>query len=383
VSIAGKLGAIAAFWIAVGLIQTFNWGHGGEKAAVMLVLLVSIPALVARAERGPEPLPSWLHRGVAIAASVCLALDIVYLGLRIVHPHLIDVATTSLAAGQAILHGANPYALPLDRGPEAAGFTGYKYLPVMIAAYLPLGALWGERGVLLTNLAILVACLWCLRRLTGSMLAPLLFVMLPLVAEQIFAKGATDLAPVLLLLLAFLAVERKAFLAGLCVGLSIAAKPLPGLAFLPALIPANGRAPYALGIGVGLVPILPFLWLSPGDLIANIVTFNLSRAPDATSWLFGAPALAAAAVRAVLAMLFAGALVYVWRGRPSLPARCGIGAMLALATLLAGPGAHHNYQLWWLPFYAISLALALAPQEACQGAPLRYTNRAAMPSKRL
>jgi hypothetical protein len=382
-TVTAKLGAIAAFWIAVGLIQTFNWGHGDEKAVVMLLLLMAIPALVARAERSPDPLPAWLHRSVAIAAALCLALDIVYLGLRIIHPHLIDVATTTLAAGKAILQGANPYALPLDRGPEAAGFTGYKYLPVMIAAYLPLGALWDARGVLVTNLVILVACLWCLRRLAGSMLAPLLFLMLPLVAEQLFAKGATDLVPVLLLLLAFLAARRGAFLAGFCVGLSIAAKPLPGLAFLPALIPPTGRRSYALGIGVGLMPILPFLWLSPGALIANIVTFNLSRGPDATSWLFGAPPLAAAVARAALAILFAGALVHVWRERPSLAARCGIGAMLALGALLSGPGAHHNYQLWWLPFYAVTLALALAPQEACQEPSLRYTKRAAMPSKRL
>ena len=27
--------------------------------------------------------------------------------------------------------------------------------------------------------------------------------------------------------------------------------------------------------------------------------------------------------------------------------------------VLAGPGAHHNYQLWWLPFYALALGAAL------------------------
>jgi hypothetical protein len=33
--------------------------------------------------------------------------------------------------------------------------------------------------------------------------------------------------------------------------------------------------------------------------------------------------------------------------------------MLVLAALLSSPAAHHNYQLWWLPFYCLVLARAL------------------------
>lgn len=373
-SIAAKIGAVAVFWLAVGLIQTFNWGRGAEKAVVMLLLLVAIPYLIALARKPPAPLPAWLQRAITIAFATCLVLAVAYFIARIIHPHLIDVATTTLAAGTAVLHGGNPYALRIDTGPESAGFTGYKYLPMMIAAYLPLGTAWGARGILATNLILFGGCLWLLKRLGRSMLAPLLFLMLPLVAEQIFAKGATDLAPVILLLAAFAVSERSSFLSGLCVGLSIAAKPAPGVLFIPALVPAEKRWHYAAGIAAGLLPLVPFLWMSPGAMIANIVTFNLSRAPDATSWLFGASAFAARIAEVAMAMLYAYVLVYVWRDPPPLATRAGIGAMLGIAALLSGPGAHHNYQLWWLPFYALLLSLALAPRESCQEPALRYTN---------
>jgi len=377
-----KIGVVAAFWLAVGLIQVFNWGRGGEKAVVLLLLFVAAPFIASMARRSPTPLAPKIERGIAIAAGLCLALEILYLGARIIHPHLIDVATTTLAAGSALLHGGNPYAMPIDTGPETAGFTGYKYLPVMIAAYLPLGALWGERGVLATNLVLLLACLWLMRRLARSALAPLLLLMLPLVPEQIFAKGATELAAVMPLLGAFAVSERSRFLSGLCVGLSIAAKPVPGALFLPCLIPAAERWRYAAGVAAGLVPILPFLSLAPHDLFANIVSFNLSRAADTTSWLAGAaPGIRHAAPLALI-VLFAGAAAYVWRKAPPLATRCAIGAMLAIAALLTGPAAHHNYQLWWLPFYAVALSLALAPQEACQETGFRYTNAAEMGTRR-
>jgi hypothetical protein len=376
-----KLGAVAAFWLAVGLVQLFNWEQGIAKALVMLFLLLAAPFVIAAARKTPTPLPPRLQRAVAIATGVLLALDIAYFGVRIIQPHLIDVSLTTLAAVDALLHGQNPYVLPLDTGPEAAGFTGYKYLPVMIVAYLPLGALLGQRGVLLTNLVLLLACLWLMKRLARSNLAPLLFLMLPIMVQQIFAKGATDLVTVVPLLLAFAVSERSSFLAGLCVGLSIAAKPVPGGLFLACLVPPAKRWHYAAGVAVGLSPVLPFLVVSPQNLLANTVLFNLSRIPDATSWLYNASTAAIGAAHLVLIALFLGAGVYVWRRAPPLATRCGLGAMLTIAAILAGPGAHHNYQLWWLPFYGVMLSLALMPNEACQEKAVRYTSAAKLAAK--
>lgn len=357
----GKLGAIVLFWLGVGLIQTFNWGNGAPKAVVMLAMLVAAPFVLRAARQPVTPPTPGFARGISIALWIALALDLAYFAARIVAPHVIDIATTTMAAGQALLHGTNPYAAPLDIGPESAGFTGYKYLPVMIAAYLPLAASLGQRGVLITNLIVWLAILWLMKRLAGARLAPLLLAMLPLVAEQIFAKGATDLLAVLPLLGALALVERSPFWCGVSTGLSIAAKLLPGAAVLPALIPPERRAAFVAGVVVGLLPVVPFVIAGPQAFWGNIVLFNLARTADDTSWLHFAPATVATAAHLAFAAAILGAAIFVWRRKPALATRTGIAAMLGIAAILAGPGAHHNYQLWWLPFYGVLLSLALEP----------------------
>lgn len=381
--VAAKLGAIALFWLAIGLVQVFNWGHGEAKAAILLLLLLATPLVVIVAQHGPSPLSPRLRRLASLGGVALLALQLLYLSLRIADPHLIDIATTTLAAGRTLLHGLNPYAAHIDGGPETHGVTGYKYLPVMIAIYLPLGQLFGQRGILLTNLLLFLACLVLVKRLGRSALAPFLLLMLPLVPEQIFAKGATDLAAVLPLLGAFAATRRRPFVSGFCLGLSIAAKPVPGVTFLPALTPPRERLTYLTGLALGLAPILPFLWWAPHAFLANIFFFNLNRSADATSWLFDLPRAVATSAHVVTILLILGAGLYVAKRNPSLATRCGIGIMLTLAALLSGPGAHHNYQLWWLPFAAILLSLALdrSDCEACQEADLRYISAARLDAR--
>jgi Glycosyltransferase family 87 len=376
VSSARKIGIVILFWLAVGLIQTFNWGNGAPKAVVMLLVLAAAPLAIRAAQRTAQPLGPIFAGVVNIAFWLFLALDVLYFGVRIIAPHVIDIATTTLAAGQAVLHGQNPYALPIDGGPESAGITGYKYMPMMIIDYLPLGLPLGARGILLTNLALLLGCFAVMKRVTGTRLAPLLLAMLPLVAEQVFAKGATDLAAVLPLLVALALVECNSFWCGVGVGLSIATKLLPGVAMLPALIPAQRRSAFVAGVAVGLLPILPFLIAGPRAFWDNIVLFNLTRLPDDTSWLHALPAAVASALHLVFAAGIVAAALYVWLRKPAIGTRSGLAAILGIAAILAGPGAHHNYQLWWLPFYALLLSSALAPATR-----LGYTSGAVVDAK--
>jgi hypothetical protein len=359
---AAKILAVAAFWLAVGLVQIFRWGHGTARAAALAMLLLAIPFAAVAAARTPAPVsPSW-RRAVDIGGILLLVLVILFFAVRITdQPHLIDIATTTLAAGNAVLHGVDPYAATIDAGTAAYGATGYKYLPVMFATYLPLAKLFGWRGVLLTNLVLLVGCLALMRKLARSNLAAFLLLMLPIVSLQIFGKGVTDLAAVLPLLAAFAVAPYSSFFSGLCLGLSISAKPLPGGAFIPSLIPPAKRLRYAGGAGLGLLPVLAFFWAAPRDFLANIVFFNMRRPADSTSWLFGLPPSVAAVMRALFVALVVAAGVYVYQAKPSFPARCAVGTGLTIAAILAGPGAHDNYQLWWLPFYCVMLSLALAP----------------------
>lgn len=356
----------AAFWLAVGLVQIFNWNEAGPwKALVLFALLAGVPIMLRalRAPRADTP-----PRRAVIALVIALAAaDLVYGGVRMIHPRLIDMATTTLAAGHAVLAGQNPYALPIDT--EVGGaFTGYKYLPVMAGIYLPLGLTLGARGMLVTNLllqAATVALMLCLGRRTGArrngFVAAALYLSLPLVAEQIFAKGTTDLAAIVPLLLAFTAFKRSDFLSGLCVGVSVAAKLFPGVVFAPCLVPpgAGARVRYGLGIVCGMLPIVPYALGAPGAFYDNIILFNAIRPPDSTSWLAFAPEGAALVARSIFVALALAVTVHVWRRAPDLSARCALAAALTLAAILAAPTAHHNYQLWWLPFYALALGATL------------------------
>jgi len=365
--LAAKLAAAATFWAAVFLVQKFNWDLGGWKALALLALLLGLPFL-SQFIRRRAPAPLAFSRRLAVLVGILIAAHLAYFGARMVHPRLTDMATTTLAAGAALLHRENPYRLPIDAEagalPGGTAFQGYKYLPVMAAVYLPLGAAMGERGVLITNLLLHLGTLFLIARLAracgaSGLVALALYLALPLVPQQILAKGDTDPAAVLPLLAAFLCLEMRAGMAGFLVGLSIATKLLPGVALLPCLMPATmaARRRYAIGTGLGLLPILPFALLSPGALYDNIVLFNTVRPPDSTSWLALAPAMAGAA-RAAFIAGFLGIAVAIRRRPPELPVRCGLGAALAIGAILCGPAAHHNYQLWWLPFYCVLLAAA-------------------------
>ena len=364
--------AVAAlFWIAVGLIQKFNWNHGTAKAVVLLAMLASTPFIAHAAASarfaGAEP-----PRALRMAAILLLVLHAGYAVKELRHPSLIDAATTTLAAGAVLRNGGDPYATPIDAAASALmqdqRFAGYKYLPLTIAAYLPLGAPLAERGVVLTNLLLHLAVVWLVFQLANAMACPaagwlavLIYLSLPLVPFQLFAKGVTDLAAVLPLLAALLLVERRAGLAWLCVGLSLAAKPLPAALLLPCCLPATTRArmAYALGVAIGLLPTLPFLLWAPGALFDNLVLFNLTRPADSTSWLFDAAPWMSLTAHAAMVLGVAAAAIRIWRHPPTLAWRCGLGAMLVLGSLLSGPAAHHNYQLWWLPLAAALLGVAL------------------------
>jgi hypothetical protein len=370
-----RVAAASLFWIAVGLIQKLDWGSGGPKALVLLALFAATPVVAAAAgpTRASEPRRA-SPRALVLATTALLLLQGGYAMKELRHPALIDAATTTLAAGSVLRAGDNPYAAPLDSAAEGTmrqpRFAGYKYLPVTLAAYLPLGAPLGERGIVLTNLLLDLAAVALIFGLAAELagtpaagwLAALLYLSLPLIPFQLFAKGVTDLAAVVPLLAALLLIERSALWCGLCIGLSLAAKPVPGVLLLPCCLPASprARALYGAGVALGVLPAIAFLLWSPTPFLDNIVLFNLARPADSTSWLFDAPAVAGTIARALALSCYVAAFAFIWRQRPGLAVRIGGAIMLALAAILAGPAAHHNYQLWWLPLAAALLGAALA-----------------------
>ncbi len=356
--------------LAMFALQTVPRGAGLLTLGLVVVIAALIPWLVAQGRREATPVPR--ADRVLIAALLGLgALQLAFAVVRTVRPKVLDIAVTTVAAIVALAHGSNPYEIavdPLAGGIADAGglFHAYKYLPVMMAAYAPLVLAFGLRGTVVTNLLLQGGVAAAVGTMAGrgggrtaGLLAATLYLSLPFVAFQLFTRGVNDAVPVLALLGALLLVEERPGWAGLLVGLSIAAKLMPGLAALACLVPAAaGRRRFALGVAAGLVPILPFALAAPGGFADNILLFNLFRPIDDTSWLYGLPVAVAVLARAAAGATLAGLYAWVWRRAPGLDGRCAATAMAILLVFAVGPDMHHNYYLWFIPFLAVLAARA-------------------------
>ena len=353
----------AAFWALAFGLHLFNWDAGLVRAALLLgAAALALWHLRPSPATGAAAPLAWLRGGVAILALAHVA----FCGARLVHvERLPDIASTTMQAAQLAAHGDNPYLAPIDEAAIALDgprFGGYKYLPVMPLIYAPLALPLREHGMLLANLALdaLVAALIFAAARRGrdeaaGLMAAGAYLSVPLVFGALYAKGYTDLAPVVLLLGALIAGERRPFLAGFMFGLSLSAKLMPGLALAPACLPAGGRAAFAAGVALGLVPAALAFLSAPAAVFDNIFVFNFIRPVDSSSWRFYAPESIALALRAGLGLGWLGLAAYALKAPPSLSDRCALAAALAICAILAGPTVHQNYQLWWMPFACAAL----------------------------
>jgi uncharacterized membrane protein len=278
-------------------------------------------------------------------------------------PAVTDVATTTLAAGNLMLQRVSPYSVPIDKvAYEQTGpaYGGYKYLPIMAMVYVPLGQALSVPGIILTNLlldcGVLIATYMLAYRIGGTtagLYSAFLYLVTPFVPPEIYGSGVNDLAAVLPLLAAFILVDKKKTLAGLCVGLSVAMKLFPGLIIALCCLPRNDRFGYIGGVAIGMLPIVPYMIVSPTDLFTNIILYPLVRPVDSLSWSFSLPPeyrFVGIAIY-VIAVLCLGAVVLFKHISPH--RRCGLAVIGIVLAILTGPGAHRNYDLWWLPFFAI------------------------------
>jgi len=369
------IGAWIAFSLAVWALQEVPRGQGFVSLVLVLLVMASLPWLAANARRHRAQPGSGGERLLFAGVALFALGQIVFAILRALKPKVIDIADTTLAALGALARGGNPYALPID--PMAGGIAnaapllhGYKYLPLMIAAYAPLGLPFGAPGIVLTNLllhaatAALLGLLAARTSRAAGLAVALFYLSQAFLAHQLMTRGVNDLVAVLPLLAALSLVETRPGWTGFLVGLSIAAKLMPGLVALICLLPApDGRARYAGGIALGLLPILPFLVWGPEAFLANILLFNAIRPVDDTAWLYGLPAPAAILARGV-AVVALGAIAWrVARQPPALEQRCALLVLAILCVFAVGPDMHHNYYLWFIP------PLALLAGRAALGEP--------------
>jgi len=311
-----------------------------------------------------------LDRLPAILVAVCavLALNRLRMALAFLHvPDMEDIGRTTIAAIHAVFEGQNPYAAPIDLHAEYPDFPGYKYLPVMMAAYAPLAAALGETGLRLMNLAldagVSAAVFLSARRIGGQMaglLALAAWLMLPVLPRDIYKHGVTDLAPVLPLVIALLLAETRQGRgglgrAGLLIGLSVAAKLFPGLLMALCCLRRRHIGFYFLGGIAGILPAIAFYLWDPADFTRNVFLFILSRPIDVTSWMHGLPAIVPTLAKLAYFLFLLSVLIYLVLRSPGLVRRCGLIVLCVVGALLTGPDAHNNYMIWWVPFFCILL----------------------------
>jgi len=355
------------FWIVTYLAEIFDFGQGFDRALVLLAILFATPALVRPApNNSPFPIPKRVRFLLALLVAVFLTCHILSFYQNFLQPNLVDIATTTLEAGKLMLAGRNPYTIPLDpqHGP-------YVYGPLMAAAFLPLGQIWGASGIVATNLLLDLAAamlIFLLGSRAGKsavgLYSVLLYLITPYVTLEIFTMGSTDLAAVVPLLAALLLIKRKKGLTGLCVGFSISAKLAPGAFLAVCCLPKSNRRRYIGGLTIGLLPTIAFLVMSPVDFVSNVILFPGTRPIDSTSWMYGLPWSPEYRLFTPIALLVTLLVVagYVWSTDASLRQRCGMAVACILVAMLSGPVMHRNYQLWWLPFFAVIVAAATFPK---------------------
>ena len=318
---------LAAFLALVALVDLADWNEGPTRAAGLALAAAGLAWLWQTAPVRPVAARRWL--GAALAMALLRAAVSLTAPERSGSPN--DIGWTTVRAVEVRAAGRSPYASLVDpqrdlprREPGFGWFVGYKYGPVVPAYYraflqrfgVPLGLYLGN-ALLLALAAALVAILAGQVGGARAALAAVTALLWPeLGRHELFQQGVNDLLPTVLGLAAlFVATQpgraASAF-SGALLGLSLAAKPLPGallLLLLPGAVAAV--APFAAGVALGLLPYLPDLLATPRELVANLVLFNLARPGDSTG---------------LATELRAGCLGRCWRSRPGSCSCSGSGS---------------------------------------------------------
>jgi hypothetical protein len=282
-------------------------------------------------------------------------------------------------------------------GPGFDFMDGYKYGPLLVLVYAPFAHFLRERGLFIVNSLFWLAQLLLLIGLARAaypeqraaparaVLGWLLPLALPvglLPTFKLAALGgsftisppefntfileltrrcANDMIPVVLALFATLLVARgRPIAAGGMLGLSLAAKQLPGLLLcllLPRMAAVDWRRLLLAAVLVtGLCYWPPLLW-APRELFANLVLFGFLRPTNSSSIRAYLPAGLESLVAAAQIGLTLWVALSFGRGQKrDLPALLRSAALISIVFVALNKVVHGNYLLWLQPFVALALA---------------------------
>jgi hypothetical protein len=270
---------------------------------------------------------------------------------------------------------------------ELLAMSGYKYGPVMLAAYAPFVLAFGRPGIYLCHLAALLAIVAALWRLLGRGWRPTMAVgwaLAVLLGQSVILRNTLidsdcDLIPTALGCWGLVfAMRDRPLTAGVLLGLSVGAKLFPGMLLLPLLLNRHWlRGGLGFGLAV-LVGVGPAAVLDGRGLFTNVVGFNLWRGADSTSLAYFVPERFRAWLLAVAGLVAVMLWVGAWRQRSR--ARLLVATTGTLLVFLASAKVfHNNYLVWLIPIYGATLGLLLtagpAPALALSARRLATPNR--------
>lgn len=377
VSGAATWGGVALFFFALdSYFRHFHVGSGPLRFAALAVLVAATVALARTgAGRGRlrsvalDPRPRTALYGVLVAVSLAGGLFVASRALR-TGVSLGDQSVNTVGAARAVLAGRSPYASELDfmyadllraRGEDDPRWHGYKYGPLAVALFAPLGLPLGEAGIVLTDaLAVLaVAAALVLLHRSGQASWPGAVALAAAVfgaRHLAFAirEANTDPPAVALALFALWAAETgRGGLAGALLGASASVKVLPAAAYAVVFWPMLTRPRFVIAFA-GTLALLwgPAVAAAPGAFARNYLLFGAVRPADSTSIYLFLPQ----AVRPVVPVLGAALFLIAAASRDRSPVGIARRVLLGhLAVLGAGSFFHNNYLLWLYPVLALFL----------------------------
>lgn len=367
--LASTLVLLAFLGVIYWIFNEYDWNFPFYKLYCFTALFVAVAGFqFLRFRRDVPSTVLWAEVGMLAV----ILLGIFFVQFReyriwLFEPPVSDIGYTTVHAVNLVVHQReNPYSrsdvnyLRKDLEP---GYRGFHYGPMMIIGYLPV-AVFPHAGYKITSLFYVLISVLLLIFLVISpeeswpeRLAKILFVLTAYFLAkrfwiEILVEGANDIFHVMLILAALLALKKdRVFWVGVFTGLSFASKFSPALFMMP-FMPYRQRN-YWLGLGVGFLPFVPFLFWDYAGLWRNAFWLRVIIPSDHTSlywltpvehrWIYGAILLTAylIAVSWALFRKFEYASVLV-----------GFTLLLIVADITQKQ-VHGNHLIWFYPLFAI------------------------------
>jgi hypothetical protein len=368
------------YWL-YGLLHKYDWGYSLVKFGCLATMFGLI--LLVRARVGASYSSRRLVRFEVLASTLILLVIVVTYGWTyradLFRPPQVDIGYTTVhAASMLIKERKNPYSSDeINRRDDLLpSYRGFHYGPFMLVGYSPAAFAPGPGYKAASIVYLLVSALLLgflvdpqashLRRLAGVAFVLSAFLLARRFWYEVFAQGANDIFPVVLLLASLLALKsHRLFFSGFFLGLSFAAKFSPALFLVIALLRRPLNVTLAKGFVVGLIPLVAFVVWDPRGLFNNVFWLRLTIPYDSTS-LYSVVPPAFHFVFPLSLLLAIAISLYRNIAAPLEYERVLVAfTLLLIVAEVTFKEMHANHLIWFFPLFALIFErhrYAFAPQ---------------------